>query len=130
MANPEISYVLTADNVIVEELTGKISVIGIFNDINIPANQDSVILPVMAIVVHIKNGQGASTALIKISDPNGAEFQSVKLSGPSTGPSDLSLSAIFVALNFKILGKYKISVFLDDKDLSFDEDYSITVKKK
>lgn len=125
---PEILYIIIADNVIVEEKTGKLSIIGIFYAINLPSKQNLTILPSMTVLARISNAKGRKEAKVNIIDPDGVIIATVVLKG-DIPDNYLNLRAIFQGLQFSKTGTYRISIQLDDELITSEDSYSFEVKK-
>ena len=124
---PEIVYLHVADQVITEEGTGKMSIIGSFVDIKIPDSDTTVVVPQFTVLVGISNPNGAKNADIKILDPDNEEYTSLSLSGDADNIQLLNLRAIFTVQQFTKKGLYKINVELDGKKLKSNAHHTFTV---
>lgn len=122
---PEIVYIITADTTLIEDGTGKASLIGTFNEVLVKDGQP---LSTMTIFARIINAKGTKKAKVEILDPEGKTFSSLTLGEGSANPqNDLNLRAIFNTLLFKKPGKYNINIFLDDAQLLSSPHHSFSV---
>ena len=124
---PKIEYLITCGKVILEEDTGKASIIDIFQQINITKSTTSAVLP-LTIFVRVLGVRGKIDAKISILLPNkDEELQSIEISGESSETAQLR--GIFSLVNFDREGIYKIKVSINGKVLDSLESHSIQVIK-
>ena len=115
---PQIDYLITADNVILEEGTKKPTLIGVFDKVFIPKDTNKIILP-FVVFIRIANLTGKIKAEIVISDTNNKEIQRVTIQGDLKGKKEsINLRSIVPLFEFNQIGKYRISVYINDKRIS------------
>lgn len=120
----KLKYLLVADNAIIDENSGKLSVIGLFGDINIPPEKElgifSFVVAGELIAPEAKKGeQGKIT--VKIIDPDKGEFKSVDMRGSFDRGEKVLFTAFFSLAEFNKKGNYEIEVYLNDKRSEKDD---------
>ncbi len=127
----KIAYLVVADKVI-KDIAGKYSVIGIFDNVNIPHGHDDVQLPTFAIFLKVLNTKGTQNVKITIKHENGDVLNNpVVLSGEKPFESDaLYVAAEIVNVNFNREGIYKVLIEIDGVEVPFQEQHVFTVIKQ
>lgn len=124
----EIAYLITADSVIVDNLTNKPSVIGFFDVISKDA---FVAINVFAKLKRIQKGEHSVEIVIQkeTSSNENDPLLSVKIAIPYTGTyqESLNLRGIFPPYKFDSKGKYNIKIFFDGVELDSKEEHSFDV---
>lgn len=127
--NPTITTVLIAENVITEENTGKNSVIGIFDAIEMPKDKDKITISQFVVFLKIVGVRGLTNAEVKIFSPNDTEVATVGVGGKAPETGVVHIKAFFKNITFEQKGKYRIRVFLgeDLRELDVSDQSLITV---
>ncbi len=122
----EIEYLLVADSVILEQETGKASVIGIFQGFKMP--DEGLILPI-TIFTRIKGVKGHIKVIVSLYNPDGKKLiESVPIEGDVDSEA-VQIRAILPLIPFKKDGRYRIKVEVNGKELDSTEEHSILVSK-
>ncbi len=119
-----LKYLLVADNAIVDENTGKLSVIGLFNNINIPETKDSITLSfVVAGELRAPGAKSSDTGTITVNilDSKGKIFKSEKVSGGFEKNEKVIFTIYFTFVTFEEKGEYEIEILLDGVKPTKDE---------
>src|SRR6266568_1890114 len=118
--SPKLNYLVFAEQVITNANTGALSVINVFDTLFISSGKTSIFAS-FAIAGRINlNGGGISDVKVKVSviDPKNNEFIKDDLIGKKINKKlPLNISAKFDLLEFKIIGKYTVSITIDDQPL-------------
>ena len=119
---PQIDYLITADNVILEEGTKKPTLVGVFDKVFIPKETNKIILP-FVVFTRITNLTGEIKAEIVISDTKNNEVQRVPISGNLGDKKErIGLRSIVPFFEFNQIGKYKIDVYINSKKIKSDKE--------
>lgn len=120
----KMKYILVAENAIVDEKTQKLSVIGIFGNINIPPNTDKIALSfVVAGELFAENTVGVETGKLDINilNPDGSGLRSVSLQGPFEKNGKVQFTAFFNFVEFEQIGEYSVEALLDGELCTKDD---------
>lgn len=125
--NVQIEYLMVCDYTIREADTNKTSLIGIFQEIYLLNDSDSVAIP-LTVFARINNPPKEIKSTISIIDPDNQEISKVKIDGPVNSES-VNIHANFKLVNFKKIGKHRIKIVINEETIN-SNNTGITVIKK
>lgn len=129
----KLKYLLIADNCIIDKNTGKLSLIGIFNDIKIPTNeQETIVSFVIAGRLSVEEPVPAdNSGILKIIiyDPKDNVLVEKVARGQFDESKVVNFTIFFSFIKFTGIGKYQVRVYLNDTEVGSDV-YSCNVNVK
>lgn len=126
----KITYLLTADSAIQEANTQKYSLVGIFDDIQIPHGSTEVTVPSFVLFFKVLDSKGTKNVYIDILNETDKSILDVPIniiSDPVIEKDTLSVAAILQNMKFTHAGKYKIIIKINDDKLEEVENQYINV---
>ena len=111
LMNPKLQPLITAKNLVVDSLTGKPTLVGIFDTIFIPKGLESFVDSFYVFGKLLLNSTGIVESQVKIAlnDSKGDEIKTITLDGKSIDASKpININGLFPLITFKTEGKYSI----------------------
>ncbi len=126
---PTIQYFLTADSAIQEAESNKYSLIGIFENFNIPQEQESIVVPSFVIFSRIKNTRNTTRVDVIIKNPDGTELSKIHIPTEPTKHEQLTIAAIVQGIQFSVPGRYAVEIKINDNPVAPLDNQFLTVVK-
>lgn len=120
----KLKYLITADNFIIDQNTGKLSLIGIFNDINGSSKDtEKLVSFVVAGRIYVEetiHGNNQGVLKIVIYDPNNVTLIEKEAKGLFNESRIVNFALFFTFVKFNLIGKYCIKVYLNNTEVESD----------
>jgi len=128
---PQIAWQLASDTVINDSVTKKISIIGMFDDINISTEANSVYLPfcIISRIRGIESTEQSKLFKTEIYDPDGEKF-SETIVASAIPQSNINLVSRFPLKEISKIGSYRVKVSIDGVEVDNSNGPVFNVKKK
>jgi len=124
---PRFGYLLVAENVIQDAISRKLTLVDVFENINIQPGSDSVYSSFFVVGRILDVPPGEAVVKLQITGPNG-------FSAEQTGSSTLQPGSLDVYLKFNLLkftnpGVYNLKAFINEEEIISPCDFVFRVNK-
>ena len=127
---PEILYFLTADSAIQEGTTNKYSLIGIFDNLNMPSDGTSVVVPNFVMYFKILNSEGTENVEVEIVTPTGVSLTKMPIvADKPTKENNLTVAVLLQNIEFETEGEYEVKIRVNNIELTPVVNQSLSVVK-
>ena len=124
----QITYFITADYVIQDKNNDKYSLLGIFENFNMPADKDA-ITPTFSIFFKAEGTKGTELVEIRIYNPDKTLLTSIDLTTDEPTQNDsLTVSALIDDIEMTQVGDYPVSILINGNVVQPAQNQVLTVK--
>ena len=123
-----VSYLIACESILVDNITSRPTLVGIFDILVIPKGQEKLLYSFMVGGKIFSSGGGELNVKIKILGPDNKLFRYVDLRN-NVGKGDVDIRSVFPLVEFTLSGRYMLKIEVNGKECDDDNKYYFEVLK-